>query len=206
MVNMTEQEWNDWTEEVREYIANLDDVKEHFTGTEKQWKRWTRNLVEAIEEGDDDEEYRVKDVVQKMGKRLPMWPKTRGKGTTFSAWANMMFDHYVGLRAEAWMAFYNVLEQHGIAHHEMTRASRKNGTEGQPYGNLENFLKARGVSDRASIKGDFKNGLWGSFETDINAPQPEGSVGEWILAPISRPVPTDDNNNAAVEEDSEDSE
>ena len=83
----------------------------------------------------------------------------------------------------------------------MTRASKKNGTPGVPVGSLENFLKGKRTAAKSAYKSDFKNGLWGEFDTDINAPQPEGTVAEWVLAPLSRPVYEEAENNTT--EDSE---
>ena len=133
---MTDEEWNAWTDEVRSFVENeREESQSLFTEGDKRFNRLMSRIEDHLEEGDDDPTLRQenKDAIQKAGRRLPLWPKTGpGKDSVFAGWHNMVIDRAVEIKALAWTAFYQVLEEHGIAHHMMTRASKKEGTEGAP--------------------------------------------------------------------------
>jgi hypothetical protein len=202
----TREDWNDWTDEVREYMET---VQEHLPAylsaeegrTESAFNRRIRQITAALEDGDEEDTMmkESKETIHKFGKSLPLWPKRRGKATTFSGWANDMVTYITDQWAECWTAYYNAAVERGIAHHIMTRASKKNGTPGVSVGSLENFLKGKRTATKSAYKSDFKNGLWGEFNTDINADQPEGTVAEWVLAPLSRPVSEEAANDTTEE-------
>ena len=199
---MNDNEWNDWTEEIRTYMETAAQHAESYDGSEKSFNRRLTRVQNALEDGDDDASLREssKKTILEWGRPLPYWPKQRGKGTSFSQWANDMVTFMTQQWSECWTAFYQAAEERGIEHHLMTRASNKEQTDGAPYGTLENFLKARNASTKASYKSDFRNGLWGSFNTDKEAPQPEGTIAELAVAPLIRPfTPKEENNEGDAE-------
>ena len=88
-------------------------------------------------------------------------------------------------------AYYNALEEQGLSHYEVTRASKKDGgTDGGPYANVEAFVKAKIASQKQTLTRDYNNGLWNGL--DISDP---------VLRPYTGNDTSEDEEDSA--EDSE---
>jgi len=194
--SMTDEEWNAWTDEVRTFVENeREESQSLFDQSDKRFNRLISRIEDHMEDGDDDATLRQenKEAIQKAGRQLPLWPKTGpGKDSVFAGWHNMVIDRAVEVKALAWTAFYQVLQENNMEHHLMTRASKKEGTDGAPYGTLENFLRARNTSEKAAYKAFLREGNWGTIEVGKQAPIPEGfnaeTIMDWVQMPTLKPL------------------
>ena len=171
--NMNDEEWNTWTADVRTFVADKKEVMrmtQEKDGKDFNAKKFNWNfgdIVSYLERGDVDNEMRgeYKKNILSRGRDMSKWPKRQGGGVSTPAHQLTVLGQAEAIYNMAHTAFWNVLEENDATHLEMTRSSKKDGgTDGQPYGNLENFTKSRTASRIASFKGDIRDGLWTNAE------------------------------------------
>lgn len=164
--SMNDEDWNSWTEDIRTWYA---DVETHVANSISAGmdEDVVMDCIEDIEKylgrGDKRESRRLinKQNIQNAGRDLAGWPKVRGIASTLPDTVQATQATVLAGYDLANEAFYNVLEEQGLAHYEMQRASKKNGgTDGSPFGSAEAFVKAKHNSVKQGLTRDYNNGLW----------------------------------------------
>jgi hypothetical protein len=169
--NIDDNDWNAWVADVRTFVSQ--DMDAVLSATQQMteakgedfdadfFKEDWADIIENIEKGDKRASRRTdfKSNILNSGREMANWPKRQGGGISLPAYQVAVLNEGQVILNEAYTAFWNVLETNDATHLEMTRSSAKNG-DGQEYGNLENFLKARISSRIAGLKGDIRNGTW----------------------------------------------
>ena len=172
---MTDDEWNAWTADVKTFVANKDEVMRLTALPENNESLRSGEAFIADNFEDDFEdiekflsrgntriamrEIYKKDILSR-GRKMALWPKRQGGGSQMPQYQQTVLNQADAIYAAAFTAYWNVLEENGVSHLEMTRASNANQTDGEAYANVASFVKARKTSKVAGLKGDIRNGLW----------------------------------------------
>lgn len=178
---MTDDEWNAWTADVKTFVANKDEVMRLTALPENDESLRNGEAFNADNFEDDFEdienflkrgatriamrEIYKKDILSR-GRKMSLWPKRQGGGSQMPAYQQTVLNQADAIYNMAFTAYWNVLEENGAAHLEMTRASNANATNGAPYENAQAFVKARSTSKIAGLKGDIRNGLWTNADNE----------------------------------------
>lgn len=192
--SMNNEDWNAWTEEIRTWYQDVDThvANSISSGIDEDI---VMDCIDDIEKylarGDKRESRRLinKDHIQKAGRELAGWPKVRGIASSLPDEVQATQATVLEVKAQAYAAYYAVLEENEMTHYEMQRASKRDGgTDGTPFGNVEAFVKAKVNSDKQGLTRDYNNGLW---------------IGLNVSDPVMRPyIPKDEE----VEEDTSEDE
>ena len=164
--SMNDEEWNAWTEDVRTWLEEVDShsIKSIEKGIEEDVvEDCIEDIVKMLARGDKRDSRREinKQNIQNAGRELYAWPKSKGMASTMPQFAQDTQATVLAGYDLANAAFYNTLEELGLEHYEMRRASKANGgTDGTPFGNVETFVKARHASKKQGLTRDFNDELW----------------------------------------------
>lgn len=172
---MTDDEWNAWTADVKTFVENKAEVlrltalpenDEQLRGGEAfdadNFEDDFQDIVNFLSRGSTRIAMRgiYKTDILSRGRKMALWPKRQGGGTSMPAYQQTVLNQADAIYSEAYTAFWNVLEEHGASHLEMTRASNKNQTDGESYSNVQAFVKARKTSKITGLKADIRGNLW----------------------------------------------
>lgn len=190
---ISDDEWNAWTADVKTFVANKDEVMRLTALPENDESLRNGEAFNADNFEDDFEDIvkflnrgenriAMRDIYKKdilsRGRKMSTWPKRQGGGVSMPAYQQTVLNQADAIYSAAYTAFWNVLEENGASHLEMTRASNKNQTDGESYANVQAFVNARKTSKIAGLKGDIRNGLW------VNADNSEEfSISNALLRP-----------------------
>ena len=168
----------------------LEDVETHMTNSisagidEDVVEECIDDIQKHLARGDKRETRRQinKQNIQDAGRDLAGWPKVRGIASSLPEEVQATQATVLAGYDMAYTAFYNTLEEQGIAHYEMTRASKKDGgTDGSPYPNVEAFVKAKHNSVKQGLTRDYNAGLWNGLNVSdpvLRPFTPSGEVNE----------------------------
>ena len=172
---MTDDEWNAWTADVKTFVENKAEVlrltalpenDEQLRGGEAfdadNFEDDFQDIVNFLSRGSTRIAMRgiYKTDILSRGRKMSLWPKRQGGGVSMPAYQQTVLNQADAIYSEAYTAFWNVLEEHGASHLEMTRASNVKQEDGQPYSNVQAFVKTRKTSKIAGLKADIKDNLW----------------------------------------------
>lgn len=172
--SMNEEDWNAWTADVRTWLS---EVETHMANSisagmdEDMVEEMIEDIQKNLNRGDKRDTRRQinKQHIQDAGRDLAGWPKVRGGGSQLPAEVQGTQQTVLAGFEVAFTAYYNALEEAGLSHYEVTRASKKDGgTDGGPYANVETFVKAKIASQKQTLTRDYNNGLWAGL--DISDP------------------------------------
>jgi hypothetical protein len=205
---MNDDDWNAWVADVRTFAAQ--DVEVVLSATQQKmenageefdadffmedWEAIQSNLKAGDRRAAKRDNYKTN--ILDAGRNMAGWMKTRGGGATTPLYQQTVLGETQLGYDEAYGAFWDVLEAHGIQHLEMSRSSKKDGgTDGQPYGNRANFVATRTGSKITGLKKDIKENLW------LNADNAELFSKS---SPLTRPyVPSGETTTSPVEVEEE---
>jgi len=194
--SMNDEDWNAWTADVRTWLS---DVETHMTNSinagmdEDMVEEMVEDIQKNLNRGDKRDTRRLinKQHIQDAGRELAGWPKIRGGGSQLPPEVQGTKMSVLAGYESAYNAFYEELEAQGIAHYEVTRASKKDGgTDGAPYGSKEIFVKAKLASHNQTLTRDYNNGLWAGL-----------NISDPVLRPYTGNDTSSDDDDSA--EDSE---
>lgn len=172
--SMNEEDWNAWTADVRTWLS---EVETHMANSinagmdEDMVEEMVEDIQKNLNRGDKRDTRRQinKQHIQDAGRDLAGWPKVRGGGSQLPPEVQGTQQTVLAGFEVAFTAYYNALEEAGLSHYEVTRASKKDGgTDGGPYANVETFVKAKIASQKQTLTRDYNNGLWNGL--DISDP------------------------------------
>jgi hypothetical protein len=203
---MNDDEWNAWVADVRTFVSQ--DVKVVLSATQQKMENAGQDfdkdffmedwgeLKSNLKSGDRRAAKRAtyKTNILEAGRNMAGWMKTRGGGIQTPLYQQTVLGETQLGFDEAYGAYWDVLEAHGIQHLEMTRSSKKDGgTDGATYGNRANFIKSRSGSKMSGLKKDIKDNLW------LNADDAELFSKS---SPLTRPyVPAVETSSPVVDEE-----
>ena len=178
---MSDDEWNAWTADVQTFVANKDEVM-RLTALPENDESLRNGEAFNADNFEDDFEDIVKflsrgntriamrgiyktDILSR-GRKMATWPKRQGGGSALPQYQQSVLNQADAIYTAAFTAYWNVLEESGVSHLEMTRASNANQTDGAAYPNVASFVKARKTSKISGLKLDIKNGLWANANNE----------------------------------------
>jgi hypothetical protein len=189
--SMNDDDWNKWTEEIRTWYQDIDTHAANSISAgldEDVVMDCVDDIEKYLARGDKRATRRIvnKDYIQKAGNILAGWPKVRGIASSLPDEVQAIKTIVLAGYDQANAAFYNTLEELGLAHYEMQRASKKNGgTDGMPFGSAEAYVKAKNNSENQSLTRDYNNGLWTGLD---------------VSDPLLRPYIAKDEDNTSEDE------
>jgi len=172
---MTDDEWNAWTADVKTFVENkaevlrltaLSENDEQLRGGEAfnadNFEDDFQDIINFLSRGSTRIAMRgiYKTDILSRGRKMALWPKRQGGGVSMPAYQQTVLNQADAIYSAAFTAYWNVLEENGASHLEMTRASNVKQEDGQPYSNVQAFVKARKTSKIAGLKADIKGNLW----------------------------------------------
>ena len=195
--SMNDEDWNKWTEDIRTWLSDVDNhmAKSIAAGMDEDVvEECIDDIQKHLARGDKRELRRQinKQNIQDAGRDLNGWPKIRGIASSLPEEVQATQNTVLAGYDMAYTAFYNTLEEQGIAHYEMQRASKKDGgTDGTPYANVEAFVKAKHNSVKQGLTRDYNSGLWNGLN---------------VSDPVLRPFIPKEGEEGSEEDSPEDSE
>jgi len=195
--HMTDEEWTAWVADINEFLADEDlmalsraaFVKEHGEDNEDEFDEAIDSINTNLTRGNNGSRAHkrgdYKSNIQNYGRDLFGWPKVRGKASNLPNYAVAVFNDLSTIYQEAYTAFWDTLETHGVSHRLMTRPSSRTERDGAPYGTVEAFVSAMVKNEVATMKRQWNAGNFtaeeGAFSitTPVLAPwNTEAETGE----------------------------
>lgn len=169
--SMEDGDWNAWTADVRTWLSEVDTHMANSLNAgmdEDMVEEMIEDIQKNLNRGDKRDTRRQinKQHIQDAGRDLAGWPKIRGGGSQLPPEVQGTKITVLAGFENAFNAYYEALEEAGLAHYEVTRASKKDGgTDGGAYDSKETFVKAKLASQNQTLTRDYTNGLWAGLNT-----------------------------------------
>ena len=199
--HMEDDAWEAWTADVNEFLGDADlmalsraaFIKEHGAENEDEFDEAIESINTNLKRGNNGNRAHkrgdYKSNIQNYGRDLFGWPKVRGKASNLPNYAVAVFNDLSTIYQEAYTAFWNVMETHGVSHRLMTRPSSRSERDGMPYGTVEAYTKAQVKNELATMKRQFNAGNFTADEDSFS-----------ITTPVTAPWNTDETSDETESE------